>query len=67
MTLREARARRNWTQDVLAEKSGVDQTTISALERGIVQSPSWDTVSRLCQALRVKPEELFPIAIERGA
>ena len=60
MTLREARQERGWTQDVLAEKSGVDQTTISSLERGAVQSPAWDTVRKLSTALRVKPDTLFP-------
>jgi transcriptional regulator with XRE-family HTH domain len=62
MTLKEARQRRKLTQEELAEKAGVEQATISAIETGRVQSPSWDTVSRLSKALRVKPDDVFPVA-----
>lgn len=61
MTLREARAKRNLTQDELAALSGVEQPTISALENNRIQSPAWDTVCRLARALKVKPEEIFPV------
>jgi transcriptional regulator with XRE-family HTH domain len=61
MTLREARRKRGLTQVELAEASGVLQTNISAIELGIVKSPTWETVARLCKALRVKPEEVFPV------
>lgn len=62
MTLREARQRRNLTQEELAELSGIEQATISALETGRVQSPSWDTVARLSRVLKVRPQELFPVS-----
>lgn len=65
MTLREARLHRNWTQEELAARSGVEQATISNLETGRVQSPTWDTVSRLCKALRVKPEDVFPVSTDK--
>lgn len=61
MTLIEARRKRGLTQVELSEKSGVRQQVISAIERGAVQSPNWSTVSRLCAALKVKPEEIFPV------
>jgi transcriptional regulator with XRE-family HTH domain len=61
MTLREARKARGLTQAELAQLSGVLQTNISAIEVGIVKSPTWDTVARLCKALRVKPEDIFPV------
>jgi transcriptional regulator with XRE-family HTH domain len=61
MTLREARQQRKLTQEELAARSGVEQTTISNLETGRVQSPTWETVSRLCKVLRVKPEDVFPV------
>ncbi len=61
MTLREARTKRNLTQEELAARSGVEQPTISALENSRIQSPSWDTVCLLARALKVKPEELFPV------
>jgi transcriptional regulator with XRE-family HTH domain len=61
MTLREARQRRHLTQEALAELSGIEQATISALETGRVQSPAWDTVARLSRVLKIRPEELFPV------
>lgn len=61
MTLREVRQAKKLTQEQLAELSGVDQTTISSLEVGRIQSPAWDTVCLLARALKVKPEALFPV------
>jgi len=66
MTLREARAKRGLTQEELAKQSGVEQTTISNLETGRVQSPAWDTVARLCRVLKFKPEEVFPVESRVG-
>lgn len=57
-TLRAARNRRKWTQDVLAEKSGVDQTTISNLECGRTTRPSFDTVLKLAKALGIASHRL---------
>lgn len=61
MTLKEARIARGLTQEQLAERSGVTQTAISAIELGTVQSPSWDTVASICAVLEVKPEDVFPV------
>lgn len=58
MTLAEARRRKGLTQDVLAERAGVDQTTISSLETGRKASPKFDTVVRLAKALDVEPGQL---------
>jgi transcriptional regulator with XRE-family HTH domain len=58
MTLREARRGRGWTQEVLAGKSGVDQATISGIERGRVKSPTFDTVTKLAAALQIDPRQL---------
>jgi len=55
--LRAVRERRLMTQDELAAKSGITQTTISAIEMG-KQSPRVTTVRRLAAALGVEPEEL---------
>ena len=66
MTLRTARTKAGLTQEELAEKSGVEQTTISNLETGRVQSPQWDTVAKLADALGLDPYKLFPIE-ERAA
>lgn len=48
------------TQEQLAEKSGVDQTTISRWEIRPPQKLDWEKVTALAKALRVKPETLFP-------
>ena len=61
MTLREARRRKGWTQVELASRTGVTQASISAIERGDVVSPTWETVSRLSKALGIKPDALFPV------
>lgn len=61
MTLREARLKRGLTQEALAELSGVDQTTISSLELNPAMAPKWPTVYALCEALRMKPEVVFPV------
>jgi transcriptional regulator with XRE-family HTH domain len=64
MTLRQARLKRKLTQEQLAAIAGVDQATISNLESGNIAAPSWPTVSRISQALKVKPEDLFPVQQE---
>ena len=58
MTLAEARRRAGLTQDELAAKSRVDQTTISSLETGRKSSPKFITVLRLAKALHVDPSRL---------
>ena len=58
MTLAEARRRAGFTQDELADKSGIDQTTISSLETGRKSSPKFDTVVRLCRVLGIEPGQL---------
>ena len=67
MTLREARLSREMTQEVLAAASGVEQATISNIETGRVQSPSWDTVAKLCAVLEVDPHEVFPVELRDQA
>jgi transcriptional regulator with XRE-family HTH domain len=50
------------TQEQLADRSGVPQTTISDVETGRIGNPSWDVVHRLSSALGVEPKDLFPPA-----
>jgi len=59
MNLRTARKIKGVSQSELAAMTGVDQTTISDLERGRNTNPSWNTVTRIARALNVTPEELF--------
>ncbi len=61
MKLKTARALKGITQEKLAALSGIDQTTISAIECGKNKNPSWETVSRIAKALGVPPEEIFPV------
>jgi transcriptional regulator with XRE-family HTH domain len=58
LTLREARQRRKMTQDVLAAKSGIDQTTISDLETGRNTNPRYRTIEALAKALGIAPSRL---------
>lgn len=59
--LRRLRRERGLTQEALAEKAGIKQAHLSALELGKVVAPEWATVRRLSRALKVKPEVLFPV------
>lgn len=56
MTLEEARKRKgfNWTQERLEAESGVNQATISKIERGERPNPTNDTVTKLERALRLQ-------------
>ena len=67
MNLRTARRIADLTQEQLAQKAGVDQTTISAMERGISRNPSYETVVKLARALNITPEELFPVPDNDGS
>lgn len=57
-TVREARKRKDMTQDDLAKESGLDQTTISDLETGRNANPRLDTIRRLAKALGIRPVQL---------
>lgn len=58
MTLRDARRKKNWTQEQLEAASGVDQTVISRLEREPNANPTYETVRRLEDALKLRPGTL---------
>ena len=58
LTLRDARDRAKLTQEELADRSGVDQTTISRLETSDDPNPTRRTVDRLAQALGIAPSRL---------
>ncbi|MFD3005108.1 helix-turn-helix domain-containing protein [Thermus tengchongensis] len=61
--LRELRLKRGLSQTKLAQKVGVSQTFISALEMGLKQ-PSLKTLLALADALSVSPDELLHVAAE---
>jgi transcriptional regulator with XRE-family HTH domain len=57
--VRAARVSRMWTQERLAEKSGVGRVTIARIEAGTTV-PRMRSVRALAAALEVEPESLVP-------
>lgn len=57
--LRRVRGRRLLTQDELAEKAGVSQSTIANIELNNAE-PQFRTIRKLARALDVDPTELIP-------
>lgn len=55
--LRKAREAAGLTQETLAFKAGMDRTYISLLERD-VQSPTLDSLIRVCRVLNVRASEI---------
>lgn len=51
--LREIREKLTWSQEELAEKSGVNRVQIARLEIGVSAQPNWDTALALAKALNV--------------
>jgi transcriptional regulator with XRE-family HTH domain len=51
--LRELRERAGWTQQQIADASGLTLNGVAQIERG-VRSPSWEVVVALCEALDVE-------------
>ena len=58
LNVRRIRESEDLTQEKLAEKSSLDQTYISGIERG-VRNPSVLTIVRLAKGLDVSASELF--------
>jgi transcriptional regulator with XRE-family HTH domain len=56
--LREVRTRRLLTQDELADKAGVSQSTIANIERDNAE-PQFRTIRKLAKALDIEPTELL--------
>jgi DNA-binding XRE family transcriptional regulator len=57
--LRELRRRRKLSRKELAERAGIDESTLARLERG-ERPASLDLLRRLAQALDLPPVELLP-------
>lgn len=51
--IRDLRERANLSQEALAHLAGVSVATIVKLENGRVIDPTWSTIRRLAQALKV--------------
>jgi transcriptional regulator with XRE-family HTH domain len=63
--LRKLREDKGFTQMELAEKTGVSQKTISALEVGRIKNMTYQTAVRLGKALKCKPEVLLGVKPEK--
>lgn len=58
LNLRNLREQKGWSQEKLAEKSGLHRTYISGLERGI-RNPTIDILQEIANALGVSPSDLL--------
>lgn len=56
--IRRQRRRKGWTQEKLADETGLHRTYISGVERG-VRNPTVAIVGRFAEAFGVKPADLF--------
>jgi transcriptional regulator with XRE-family HTH domain len=60
--VRALRVQMNWSQEELAEHSGLHRTYISGVERGI-RNPTLSIVVRIAIALKVQPSLLIPVVV----
>ena len=56
--VKECRRQKGWTQQKLAEKTGLSFNTITKIEQGIGDSPTLKTLLKLADALDVGLDEL---------
>ena len=60
-----ARRRLGMSQGELARRLEVDQSTVSRLERGEMQSPPWKLVVQVCLHLQLEPHALMEVGREK--
>jgi transcriptional regulator with XRE-family HTH domain len=56
--VKECRKKKNWTQQKLAEKTGLSFNTITKIEQGIGDSPTLKTLIKLADVLEIGLDEL---------
>ncbi|MGQ2989742.1 MAG: helix-turn-helix domain-containing protein [Brevundimonas sp.] len=59
------RREKGWTQQQLAEHSGLSHETINRIERGVVAA-RFPNIGKIAEALEVDPSELFAPDMPRG-
>ncbi|PBQ33899.1 transcriptional regulator [Sphingobacteriaceae bacterium] len=64
--LRELRTEKGFSQEHLAELSGLDRTYVSLLERGLRQ-PTLSTLFSLANALEVAPSKIVQLIEKQNA
>ena len=55
----ELRKKKKWSQQKLAEKSGLSYNTVTKIEQNLSNHPTIQTVEKLAKALEVSIEELI--------
>ncbi len=60
--IRELRRLKNWSQQDLANKTGIIRATISQFELNMVRDPSADKLLKIAQALEVDVKVLYSAA-----
>ncbi|PFJ96536.1 transcriptional regulator [Priestia megaterium] len=58
-TIREKRLAKKWSQTYLAQLSGVPQPTISQIENGTRQYPTFENMKKIAKALDLRLEDIF--------
>jgi transcriptional regulator with XRE-family HTH domain len=58
-TVQRLRAERGWSQEQLADESGLHRTYVSGIERGI-RNPTITVIETLARGLKVAPADLLP-------
>ncbi|MEH7469083.1 helix-turn-helix transcriptional regulator [Priestia megaterium] len=58
-TIREKRLAKKWSQTYLAQLSGVPQPTISQIENGTRQYPTFENMKKIAKALDIRLEDIF--------
>ena len=58
INVRRCREEKGWSQDKLAEASGLHRTYISGIERG-TRNPTIEIVGQIAKSLNVNPSELL--------
>ena len=61
--IRNLRLRRGWSQEDLAEVSGLHRTYISGVERG-VRNPTLSIIIQIANALKVAPSALLDVGAD---
>lgn len=57
--IKSLRTEKGWTQEELAEKSGVTYTTIIKLEQGVVDNPTLKTLESLAKVFQIDIDKLI--------
>lgn len=60
--IKEFRSLRDWTQNDLAKRSGVDRGTLASIESGKAKNPTTANLLKLARAFSIRPEELYQAA-----